>query len=204
MNLKDTYNKIADDWVRDHDHDTWWQEGTNHFLSLLAPGARVLDVGCAGGIKTNYIAEHGFDATGIDFSEKMIVLARERYPAVGFAVLDMYDVGVLTETYDGVFMQATLLHVRKADVMKVLRSICMVLVPGGLLYIAVKVVREDGVEEAVKTENDYGYPYERFFSYYTLDELKEYFKQLGLEVVWDDVSESGQSKWLQIIGRRPV
>lgn len=204
MNLKDTYNKIADDWVRDHDHDTWWQEGTNHFLSLLAPGARVLDVGCAGGIKTNYIAEHGFDATGIDFSEKMIVLARERYPAVGFAVLDMYDVGVLTETYDGVFMQATLLHVRKADVMKVLRSICMVLVPGGLLYIAVKVVREDGVEEAVKTENDYGYPYERFFCYYTLDELKEYFKQLGLEVVWDDVSESGQSKWLQIIGRRPV
>jgi ubiquinone/menaquinone biosynthesis C-methylase UbiE len=202
VNLKDTYNKIAEDWVRDHDADTWWQEGTDYFLSLLPPGARVLDVGCGGGIKTNFIAQKGFDATGIDFSEKMIALARERYPGVGFAVHDMYEVGTLDETFDGIFMQAALLHIPKADVLTVLSGMQTVLVPGGLLHIAVKAVRDDGVEEAIKTEQDYGYTYERFFSYFTMDELKEYFKQLELEVVWDGVHGSVQTNWLQIIGRK--
>lgn len=204
MQLKDTYNKIAEDWVRDHDSDTWWQEGTDYFLSLLAPGARVLDVGCGGGIKTNYIAKRGYDATGIDFSEKMIALARKHYPGVGFAVLDMYEADSLTEKFDGIFIQAALLHIPKADVLRVLSKINTLLAPHGLLYIAVKRVRDDGVEEAVKVEHDYGYEYERFFSYFTLEELKEYYAQLNLEVIWDGVHESNQTNWLQIIGRRPL
>lgn len=202
MDLKDTYNKIAKDWVKDHDADTWWQEGTDYFLSLLPSKARVLDVGCGGGIKTNYIAEKGFDATGIDFSEKMIALAREHYPGVGFAVLDMYEAGTLSEKYDGIFLQAALLHIPKSDVLTVLTGVSMLLSPEGLLYIAVKAVREDGVEEAVRTENEYGYEYERFFSYFTLDELKEYFDRLNMTVVWDGVQGLHETNWLQIIGRK--
>lgn len=34
MNLKDTYNKIAKDWVTDHNVDTWWQEGADYFTNL--------------------------------------------------------------------------------------------------------------------------------------------------------------------------
>jgi 2-polyprenyl-3-methyl-5-hydroxy-6-metoxy-1,4-benzoquinol methylase len=52
--LKNTYNKIASDWVRDHSSDDWWVEGTDIFLSLLSPGATILDVGCGGGHKTQY------------------------------------------------------------------------------------------------------------------------------------------------------
>ena len=41
--------------------------------------------------------------------------------------------------------------------------------PNGVLYLAVKEKRK--VEEEIATENDYGYEYERFFSYFTLDEI---------------------------------
>ena len=27
MNLKETYNKIAEDWFKDHKSDNWWIEG---------------------------------------------------------------------------------------------------------------------------------------------------------------------------------
>ncbi len=59
MDLKSTYNRIAEDWIKDHDRDTWWYEGTDKFLSLLPKGANILDVGCAGGIKSRYLTDNG-------------------------------------------------------------------------------------------------------------------------------------------------
>ena len=35
MDLRSTYNKIAEDWFKDHHQDTWWQEGTEKFLEAL-------------------------------------------------------------------------------------------------------------------------------------------------------------------------
>ena len=51
MDLKSTYNLIAEDWDRDHLQDDWWIAGTNTFMSFLRPGVHILDAGCAGGIK---------------------------------------------------------------------------------------------------------------------------------------------------------
>jgi 2-polyprenyl-3-methyl-5-hydroxy-6-metoxy-1,4-benzoquinol methylase len=50
MNLKDTYNKIAIDWHRDHLPDDWWIDGMGKFAGMLPAGATVLDAGCAGGV----------------------------------------------------------------------------------------------------------------------------------------------------------
>jgi hypothetical protein len=73
------------------------------------------------------------------------------------------------------------------------------LVPRGLLYIAVKAQRPGNPEEEIVTENDYGYDYERFFSYYTLDEMRAHLERLGLSFVHAEVSQD----WMQIIARRP-
>ncbi len=202
MNLKDTYNKIAEDWVLDHNKDDWWQEGTNYFLSLLPKGASILDVGCGGGIKTRYISENDYKVMGIDFSENMIEVARRENPGVEFAVVDMYDIDKINKTFDGIFVQASLLHIPKARVMEVLTKMKDKLNENGLLYLAVKGIRDDGVEEDTKMENDYGYEYERFFSYFSLEELKKYFDQLGLSIVWEGDKESNRTNWVQIIGKK--
>ena len=41
MDLKSTYNKIAENWDKDHKKDTWWISGTDKFISLLKPGSLV-------------------------------------------------------------------------------------------------------------------------------------------------------------------
>ena len=201
MDLKSTYNKIAENWVEDHRDDDWWQAGTDKFLSLLPHGASIIDIGCGGGVKSRYLKAKGFEVTGVDFSEKMIEIAERESVGIKFEVGDIYEIDKYPETFDGVFAQAVLLHIPKSRVIEVFKKLKSKLKPGGLLYVAVKAIPEDGSEEAVKKENDYGYEYERFFSFFTLPELEKYFRDIGLSVVWKTITPSGRTKWLQIVGK---
>lgn len=200
MDLKDTYNKIAKDWDQEHQTDDWWIEGTDKFVSLLKSGDLVLDVGCGAGTKSKYLHDKGLRVLGIDLAEKFVEIARRKVPEAEFEVLDMQDVGKLEKDFDGIFSQASLLHIAKKDAIEVLRKLVSKLKPGGYLYVAVKEKRLGGVEEEVKIENDYGYEYKRFFSYYTLEELKEYMRQLGMELCDSGTKPSGRTNWIHVIG----
>jgi SAM-dependent methyltransferase len=201
--LKSTYNYIAEDWVKDHAKDDWWQPGTDKFLSFLKPGATVLDVGCGGGIKSAYMQQKGFVVTGMDFSEKMIEIAKREYPGPNFMVGDVYELEKIPGTFDGVFAQAVLLHIPKARALEVLTKMRDKLNPGGILYVGVKGVKAEGAEEESVTESDYGYEYERFFSYFSPAELRDYISKLGMLLCWDGIASSGRTEWVQIIGQQP-
>lgn len=202
MNLKETYNRIAEDWFKDHNLDDWWIEGTDKFISLLPKNATVLDAGCGAGIKSKYLANKGLQVTGIDFSEKLIEIAKRENPGIPFSVLDMNDVLNLDKTFDGIFAQASLLHIPKNDVVNLLTKFVSITKTNGLVYIAVKGINSSGKEEDILKENDYGYEYERFFSYYRMEELEKYLRDLNLEIIYKDVKRSGHTDWLQIIGRK--
>jgi cyclopropane fatty-acyl-phospholipid synthase-like methyltransferase len=202
MNLKDTYNKIAEDWSKDHYADTWWVEGTERFVSFLSPGSSVLDVGCGTGVKSKYLLGKGLRVTGVDFSEKMIEIARREVPQGLFEVVDIMDMGSLEKTFDGILAQAVLLHIPKAQIISVIKGLKNKLTRGGYLYIAVKEKREGGLEEEIVVEQDYGYTYERFFSFYTLPEIKQYLLSLGMEVCYENVALSGKTNWIQVIAKK--
>jgi SAM-dependent methyltransferase len=50
----------------------------------LAPG-RAIDLGCGTGANIRYLARHGFEATGVDFSRVALGIARKRAAADGTA-----------------------------------------------------------------------------------------------------------------------
>lgn len=204
MDLKETYNRIAEDWHRDHLHDDWWIQDIDTFIKNLPPGARVLDVGCGSGVKAKYLMGHGLKVTGIDISENLLEIARREAPEGEYRLFSMTDLDTMPETFDGVFAQASLLHIPKKDAGDVVKKMANRLVPGGLLYIAVKEPREGNPEEEVVTENDYGYEYERFFSYFTMAELERYLTDAGLHVISKlrNPNKSGKTVWLQIIGKK--
>lgn len=202
MDLKATYNRIAEDWSRDHHGDTWWVEGTDTFVSFLKPESLVLDVGCGAGVKSQYLLGKGLEVVGVDFSEKMIEIAKREVPGATFYVADIKDLSGLQETFDGILAQAVLLHIPKAEAGAVVRGLRDKLVNGGYLYIAVKQKREGGREEEVLKENDYGYEYERFFSYFTLPEIQKYVADAGMEMRYENVALSGHTNWIQVICRK--
>lgn len=203
MDLKSTYNRIAEDWTKDHYEDTWWIEGTDKYLSLFKPGAAILDVGCGPGGKSKYFAEKGFDVTGIDFSEEMIRLAKEQVPEGKFFVKDVKQPLGFENSFDGVFAQAVLLHIPKNEVIGVLKNITAPLKSGGHFYAAVKELRQGNKDEEMIKENNYGYEYERFFSYFTLEELKSYVEKVGLKVLYGSTISSGKTNWVQVVAEKP-
>ena len=197
--LRATYDRIAEDWARDHEGDTWWRECTAKFASLLPQDARVLDAGCGSGQKAKFFEDRGARVLGIDFSEKLLEIARQTATASDFRLLDLRDIRTLSEEFEGVFAQASLLHIPKTETFSVIEGMVSRLVPRGLLYIAVKAQRPGNPEEEIVTESDYGYDYERFFSYYTMDEMRDHVDRLGLSLVHAEVSQY----WMQIIARKP-
>ena len=202
QDLKATYNRIAADWFKDHNQDTWWIEGTDSFISLLQPGASVLDVGCGGGVKSKYLLEKGLQVTGIDFSENMIKIAKDFVPAAKFSVADITKPLDFPELFDGIFAQAVLLHIPKKEIGGVLKNVIKVLKPEGYLYVAVKSPNPGQKEEEIVKENDYGYEYERFFSFYTLEEMLDHLKECGMTIVHDQVNRTGHTDWVQIIAKK--
>src|SRR3989338_6066638 len=145
MNLRETYNRIAEEWHKDHQQEDWWVEGTDKFISLLKPGDSVLDVGCGGGTKYAYLVKKGLRVVGIDFSEKMIEIAKREVPEGTFLVLDLGDVDKLDYLFDGIFMQAALLHVPKKEVIGKLEKLTKKLKVGGYLYVGVKERKPEGL-----------------------------------------------------------
>jgi SAM-dependent methyltransferase len=200
--LRRTYDRIAEDWARDHERDTWWRECTEKFASLLPQGARVLDAGCGSGQKAKFFQDRGAHVLGIDFSDKLLEIARHASPASAFRLLDLRDIRTLSEEFEGVFAQASLLHIPKTETFSVIEGMVSRLVPQGLLYIAVKAQRPGHAEEEIVIERDYGYDYERFFSYYSLDEMRGYVDRVGLSLIHADASTS-TTDWIQIIARKP-
>lgn len=201
--LRDTYNRIAADWARDHQGDSWWRACTARFASLLPNGARVLDAGCGSGDKARFFEERGMHVLGIDFSERLLDIARRTAIASEFRLLDLRDIATLPEMFDGVFAQASLLHIPKAETLSVMEGMASRLVPSGLLYIAVKALRAGNPEEEIVTERDYGYDYHRFFSYHTMDEMHGYIGRLGLSLIHSESSLSPNGgDWLQLIARK--
>ncbi|MDP2693084.1 MAG: class I SAM-dependent methyltransferase, partial [bacterium] len=135
MDLKSTYNYIAEDWTKDHENNTWWIAGTDKFASYLKQGESVLDVGCASGMKSGYLTKKGFVVTGVDFSDKMIELAQKRMPSRFFFVRDINEPLNLKSKFDGIFAQAVLLHIPKNNIKKALGNLLELLKPNGYIYI---------------------------------------------------------------------
>lgn len=205
MDLKSTYNKIAEDWFNDHKNDVlWWTEGADIFSSLLKNKGLVLDVGCGAGTKAEYLANKGFNVVGVDFSEKMIELAKEVSPKGKFLVMDVGNLDDLDYIFDGIFAQAILLHFPKKEVKSLLERWISKLKKGGYLYITTKERTPGQEEEMIIEEKDYGYTYKRFFSFFTLEEIKSYLTELNMEICWEKKIPSGSNwgQWIQIISKK--
>lgn len=85
------------------------------FISLLPSHGRILDIGCGPGGDADYFTTKGFRVTGIDFSEKLLEIAKKRVPQVTFYKQDFRRLGFSQVSFDGIWACASLLHLKRHE-----------------------------------------------------------------------------------------
>lgn len=95
---------------------------------------RVIDMGCGAGNYAIYLAESGFEVTGVDFSPTAIRIARENAAKKGvkcnFFVADVVEeLDRVNQTWDFVYGWGLLHHILPEQRQKYVENVCRILNP---------------------------------------------------------------------------
>lgn len=172
--------------------------GIERLAAGVGPGGRVLEIGSGGGRDAALMEELGLHVRRTDVTPGFVALLREQGHEADLLDPLTDDLGSPDGPYDGVWANASLLHVARPDLPVVLARLAGVTRPGGLLVLAVK--RGDG--EGWSTHGSVRAP--RHFTYWQADPLLAVVAGAGwTEVVVEPVVGDGTTQeWLEVTAVR--
>lgn|SRR5574340_994470 len=116
---------------------TWDHDVTQNIVTLLrhlhgTPPYRILDLGCGPGRDLIAFTRLGHIAVGIDGAEAFVTMARELSGCKVWRQ-DFLHLDLPAAHFDGVFANASLFHVPRREIARVLGELRAALKPGGVL-----------------------------------------------------------------------
>lgn len=113
------------------------------FASLLSPGSQILDLGCGPGRDIRIFSEAGHNPIGIDMNPAFIEMARRHGEVIDGDIREISSV-FSPLSFDGVWAQASLVHLQRTAVELLLRDLRDLLRPNGHIYACVPATGETG------------------------------------------------------------
>lgn len=110
------------------------EERAVHPLLDSRPIGRALDAACGTGRHARYLSERGHAVVGIDATEEMLAVAREKAPAASFRVGRLERLDLPDSSFDLAVCSLALAHL--PDVESAIAEFARVLVPGGHLVLS--------------------------------------------------------------------
>lgn len=164
------------------------------FLSTLPEKARILELGCGGGQDSAYMLSRGFDVTPTDGSAE---LARQAEKLIGGPVKVMrFEELAERDKFDGVWAEASLLHVPRTDLPATLNRIRNALKQRGAFHASFKAGTAEG--------ND---GFGRYYNYPSREWLQELLVAGGWRNVTINEADGGgydnmPTRWLHLAARK--
>lgn len=155
-----------------------WSGQIDRFSRFLL-GKKVLDAGCGVGRDVGEFLKRDFEVDGIDYSIENLKHAKASFPKANFSGQNILHTSLPSGIYDGIWSCACILHLKKKDVPVALAEFSRLLKPRGKLFVSVK---EGKGEKMVNTGAG-----ERFFSFFSADELKKFVENSGFKILFFEV-----------------
>jgi len=175
---KETYNKVADEFYQTRRK---YSPEIEELKSYIKEGERVLDLGCGTGRLYEIFSVQGgsasgrknIDYTGIDFSENLIRIAKEKY-GDKFIVGDILSLPFSNDYFESVWAIAVFHHIPSKELrMQVLSEIKRVLKPSGRVIMTCWKIKSF-------FRKDVFIPFhgkKRYYHAFTRNELGKIFKE---------------------------
>jgi cyclopropane fatty-acyl-phospholipid synthase-like methyltransferase len=188
------YDDIAGQW-----HDAPRGFAARRYVELLleglAPGARVLDLGCGTGEPVaRYVAGRGFRVVCVDESAKMLEIARRVVPGAEFVRADMRGL-----TLEGTFAAAvawdSVFHVERERHREIFRRLWALLDAGGRLLLSAGGSGAEGF-----TSEMYGRPF--FYSGFEPAETVRLLTDEGFVVELCEVDDPSSRGHIAVVARK--
>lgn len=131
--LADYEQRAEDFWQGTREHDV--SRNREALLAAIesAPPLAILDFGCGPGRDLKAFAERGHEAIGLEGSARFADMARA-YSGCEVWQLDFLKLDLPAARFDGIFANASLFHVPRQELPRVLRELAAALKPRGVLF----------------------------------------------------------------------
>jgi len=204
----DDYNLIAEDYARTR---AFIPEDIRALGEYTESGDRVLDLGCANGRLSEVIKNKNVIFWGVDVSEKLIGIAKEKYPEAKFQIASGLNLPFSGNYFDKIYSISVIHNIPSKEFqLQYLAEAERVLKPGGLLILRVWDFwrKKEGVRLFLKyaflkligrSKLDFGDVFlpwkdsatgkakvQRYFHCFTKTELENLTKEVGFKIkkIW--------------------
>jgi SAM-dependent methyltransferase len=189
------YEQRADDfWEGTREHDV--AQNIEALLAAIegAPPFAILDFGCGPGRDLKTFTERGHAAIGLEGAARFAAMARA-YSGCAVWQQDFLHLDLPPARFDGVFANASLFHVPRQELPRVLRELAAALRPRGVLFASNP--RGDDRE---------GWSGARYSAFHSLDTWRDFMSAAGFAELCHYYRPPGlplaQQPWLASVWRK--
>jgi SAM-dependent methyltransferase len=131
--IADYDGRAEDFWAGTRDHDV--RQNVEALLAAIegSPPLSILDFGCGPGRDLRTLAERGHEVVGLEGSPHFVAMARA-YSGCEVWPQDFLALDLPSARFDGIFANASLFHVPRQELPRVLRELAAALKPRGVLF----------------------------------------------------------------------
>ncbi len=166
------------------------------FIESLNRETKILDLGSGSGRHIVFLADKGFDVTGIDFAKKGIEITKkileEKELDAKLICHDFYDeLPFEDNTFDCIVSTQAIHHTRVYEAQKLIKEIKRVLKTEGKIFITVPKIKDIFHKEPLEIEKNTfistkGHERGIVHHYFNIPEIKQMFSDFEIEIKEDD------------------
>lgn len=215
---REDYNLISDEFSRTREFI--WEEVLPLF-SCIKKKEKVLDAGCGNGRYYAPLSKKEVEYIGIDNSENLIKLAKNKYPGINFKIGDILDLPFPENSFDKIISIAVLHHIPSKKLkIQFLKELKRVLKNDGVIILTVwKLYRSEDFFLLLKHTflkifgisnldfkdilKPWGNKTKRYYHWFSSKELKKLLKEASFNIEEEGVirNKKGNRRNIYLIAR---